>query len=180
MTKTIILYLYGMAASIALFASDSIETQLRVDLAKRYPDSKISFLSPIELQGHVDLNTVTLLSSQLMNQGTVKAQVVDAQGIQTILHTRVDVQMPAYIAKKRIYPGNALKNEDFAIAYVSLNDSFARENSSFIVPPKQQPLEGLEAKNSILEGSYILSTVLKKITAIKRGDPIQIKLSSDS
>ncbi len=83
----------------------------------------------------------------------------------------------AWVALKRIYPGEKLIPEFFKLQEVDVSQGWAKEVRTDLLP-KEINLSQLEARQSILEGQFALLSGVQKIPDIKRGERVQVRLIS--
>jgi flagella basal body P-ring formation protein FlgA len=85
--------------------------------------------------------------------------------------------VPAWIAKRRIQPGERLKSEDFSVQDVNVAYGMNREFRGVILPASAN-LNVLESKQTILEGQFALSSGVKRVPDVRRGDVVRLSVMS--
>jgi flagella basal body P-ring formation protein FlgA len=78
-------------------------------------------------------------------------------------------------AQRRVRPGEPLKEEDFVIRRVDLTAGNARDFRGLWLS-SQVSLKPYEAQQTLLEGQFVLSSAVKKIPDVRRGDSVRIHL----
>ena len=96
---------------------------------------------------------------------------------QTELRVPFSAAVTAWVAKRRIQPGEALAPELFRMEDVNVALGLARDLRGAIVPATTS-LGGLEARQTIIEGQFVVSTAVRKIPDIRRGDSVRLQIYS--
>lgn len=89
----------------------------------------------------------------------------------------VSVWALAKVSNKKIKPGEKLKNEFFSLKNIEISRLKMPESRRYILNVNQD-LENLEAVQTILEGDLLLSSSVKKIPDVRRGELVNVRLSS--
>ena len=85
--------------------------------------------------------------------------------------------VPVWIALKRVYPNEKLNKKDFRLQEINVSSGLAHEyRGNFL--SKDADLNQLEARQSILEGGFVLSSGVQKTPDIRRGEAVQIRMIS--
>jgi flagella basal body P-ring formation protein FlgA len=87
------------------------------------------------------------------------------------------VKAEAIVSKRRILPGAPLQKEDFVVQKVDVTTGFLAEVRGLFLN-KDEPVQGLEARNTLLEGQPVLVNAVQRIPALKRGEPVRLKVLS--
>lgn len=85
---------------------------------------------------------------------------------------------PAYVAVKRVKPGEKIAKDMFARREVNVAAGAARDIRGLILDP-QTPVESLEARQSVLEGQILLSSAVQRVPDVRRGDTVTVLLVSN-
>ena len=85
--------------------------------------------------------------------------------------------MSALAPIRRIIPGEALHAELFKLQEVNVAQGMAREYRGVFLPVASD-LERLEARQTLLEGQFTLSSGVQRIPDIKRGEMVRIQMRS--
>ena len=161
-----------------VFATESLEMQIRNEINQRYTNSKIEFIKPIELDHKIEFDSARLISLKEANAGNISIVFQDKQGVLTHAQTQIKVLIDAFIAKKRIFPTDALKSEDFSVSVINLMDEKYKDLKGLTLPTKGTLIDGMQSKLSILEGMPLLYTQVQKTPSVKRGDWVQLVIRS--
>jgi len=87
--------------------------------------------------------------------------------------------MPAFVAKRRVLPGERLVRDTFDQREIDVSQGMARESRGLLLD-RGVALETLEARQTILEGSYALSSAVQRVPDVKRGEAVQLRMRSGS
>jgi flagella basal body P-ring formation protein FlgA len=174
----------GLARADGPAAGDkapSLGDAIKAEIASSYPGAKIEIFGPIHwLKGPVpqENGKVTFIGengrgeAQIQVRGVVDDMMVTAEGMIGFTAT-----VPAYIAKKRITPGEKIDPKSFEKKDVDVSRGQGRELRGVIFP-QADSLTGLESRQTILEGQFLTSTAVQKTPDIKRGDIVNIRVIS--
>jgi flagella basal body P-ring formation protein FlgA len=171
----------GMAVAVEGVIPGAISSALKGELAKKYPGNRIELISefsvtrgelPTTISHVMYVGESTRGEAQFAVSGRIGEEEKVAEG-----SIRFAAFVPAWIAIHRIHPGQALTNDLFTTQDVNVASGMAAEYRGVILP-KTSDITGLEAKQSILEGQYVLSTSVQRIPDIRRGDAVRVKLIS--
>lgn len=172
----------GIALSVIGNAAEKseniIESTLRGELGKRFARAEITFLAgstfPVEHDG-VSLKQVRILSEA--GTGTVDYSVIYSDGSSALGQARFSAMVPTFVAMKRIRPGDKLARADFQIQSVNIAQGVAYQYRGVMFSANDS-VDGLQARQTILEGQYPLTSGIEKVPDIRRGDVVQVKILS--
>lgn len=85
---------------------------------------------------------------------------------------------PAYVAVKRVKPGEKITKDMFARREVNVAAGAARDVRGLILDP-QTGVESLEARQSVLEGQILLSSSVQRVPDVRRGDAVTVLVVSN-
>jgi flagella basal body P-ring formation protein FlgA len=85
--------------------------------------------------------------------------------------------VPTFVALKRIHPGEKLSRGEFQIQPINIAQGLAYQYRGVMLGSKEK-IEGLEARQTILEGQYPLTSGVERIPDIRRGDTVELKIVS--
>jgi flagella basal body P-ring formation protein FlgA len=87
--------------------------------------------------------------------------------------------VPARVATTRIMPGEAIQAAQFIEQEVDVAHGMNHDIRGLIVSPSLE-LNRLETRQTVLEGQPLLSSEIKRMPDVRRGDPVRIQLVSGS
>ncbi|MBY0469825.1 flagellar basal body P-ring formation chaperone FlgA [bacterium] len=159
-------------------AKQRVSQLISQEIQKKYPAAKIEMGAISEFPAGNPIH-VSLVEDS--GRGYVKCMVQLEQGEDEVIERLVSASftalMPAYIAKKRVLPGEKLDAENFKKDFVNVAHGMAREYRGVILSSEVK-LENLQATQTILEGNYPLSSGVQKIPDVKRGDLVRVRVLS--
>ncbi len=157
---------------------DKIESLLRRELGKKFANASIEFLPgssfPVWREG-LEPKHVRILSES--GTGTADYSVSYSDGSSSIGQARFSAMVPTLVATKRIRPGDKLSRGDFTLQPINVAQGLAYQYRGVMLGAKE-PVDGLQARQTILEGQYPLSSGVEKVPDIRRGDTVQVKILS--
>lgn len=173
---------FGLALSVIGNAAEKneniIENALRDELGKRFARAEITFLTgstfPVE-QEKLNFKQVRILSEA--GSGTVDYSAIYSDGSSAIGQARFSAMVPTFVALKRIRPGDKLARGDFQIQSVNVAQGLAYQYRG-VMFNANDTVDGLQARQTILEGQYPLTSGIEKVPDIRRGDVVQVKILS--
>jgi flagella basal body P-ring formation protein FlgA len=189
--KMILKFVIGFGIGIALstfgYASEKnevkkdeekVEAALRQELGKRYPGAAIDFLAgstfPIAGAGQ-GVSSIRILSDG--GTGTADYAVIFSDGTRSIAQARFSAWFPTYVSTKRIHPGEKLSKTEFRVQSVNVAEGLAYQYRGVMLNAKEA-IDGLQARQTILEGQYPLTSGVEKVPDIRRGDAIQLRIQA--
>ncbi len=161
----------------ALDLSGPIYGLLSSRLSQSYPGAHIGFVGQVRwVRGEAPSRVTQVQVLRETGNGDVhflaRGASGDAEGI-----IGFSADMKAWAPIRRIMPGEALHAELFKLQDVNTAQGMAREYRGVFLPVNSD-LETLEARQTLLEGQYTLSTGVQRIPDIKRGDMVRIQMRS--
>ncbi len=157
---------------------DPIENSVRTEIGRRYPNATIEFLAgstfPVEREGATP-KQVRILSEN--GGGTADYTVTYSDGSSALGQARFSAMVPTLVATRRIRPGERLSRDDFSLQPINVAQGLAYQYRGVMLGAKEA-VEGLQARQTILEGQYPLSSGVEKVPDIRRGDTVQVKILS--
>lgn len=161
-------------------AQDRFSDQLAQAVGKLYPGARIALGNQVHwTRGKLspDFSNVSALGES--SRGEIMFSVTGASG-------RRDGEgwvgfsawMPARVAIKRVHPGERLSEDSFSRQDVNVAVGSAHDLRGLIHDPLAA-LSGLEARQSVLEGSMLLSSSVQRTPDVRRGDAVRVRLISN-
>jgi flagella basal body P-ring formation protein FlgA len=170
----------GFALSTFGFAGEKVEMKvedaLKNELVKKFVGAKIDFLSGSTFPAGRDdlsLKQVRILSET--GTGTADYTALYTDGTSALGQVRFSAMIPTYVASKRVHPGERLSKGDFQVQSINIAQGLAYTYRGVMLGVGEK-LEGLQARQTILEGQYPLSSGVERIPDIRRGDPVELKI----
>ena len=188
MNKVLILFMsIGISLTGAAFSSeiprqdatDHVSVLLKAELAKSYPGARIEITGPFNwVRGSLmkDVENVAVLgdNSRGAAQFLVNGGGASAEGyVSFAAWTKVP------IAIRRVQPGERLTKEIFDVQDMNVATGSAHEFRGLILPASTD-FSSLEARQTILEGQYPVSSGVRRVPDVKRGDSVRIQLDTGS
>lgn len=157
--------------------ADLVEQELRA----KYPGTRIEVAQPVTLPGGVAAAKVqgVFLARDNQRGKAVFRFRVEEMGV--IRHVESEVSYTAWmmapVAKVRVRPGMRLSADQFQVREINISDGMNSQLYGLILPV-DTVFEQLEAMNTILEGQSPLSHAVRRVPDLKRGELVQVKISS--
>ena len=174
------------SAAVASIASTGprakIVQLLSKELEKKFPGARIEIGSNLYwTHGELSGNKVTQVILQGENakgeaQFTAWGEGEKGMG-SAAAAASFSAWVPAWVALHRVHPGERLIPENFISQEVNVATGMPRENRGVILS-KETSISGLEARQTILEGQYALSTGVQRVPDIRRGEPVRVRMLS--
>jgi flagella basal body P-ring formation protein FlgA len=169
-----------LAATQCLAGTDSLQEMISKGLRAKLaaPAARIEFSSPVRwINGEAPRSTEKLEVLTISSRGD--AQVIARSGESAIQGmVSFSAWVPARIATRRVMPGEALKSESFVTQEVNIAAGQSYEFRGVILPIATD-INTLESRQTILEGQLLLSSAVKKLPDVRRGDVVRIHLISN-
>ena len=152
----------------------SIEERLTAEIGKSYPGARIELVGPPMAQGDLPKSITGLKITGDNARGEAQFQVWNSE-TQMQVTVSFSAWAPAFVALRRIQPGEKLSSDLFVVQDVNLATGLAHEYRGVILGSATN-LSNLEARQTILEGQYPMSTGVQKVPDVKRGDAVRIRM----
>ncbi len=156
---------------------DSIEQVSSVvtsELAKLYPGARVELTGSIRwIRGNLPSQAKRVRI--LFETGKGEVQFIaneESEGVVSFA-----AWMIAWVAVRRVHPGEHLSRDSFVLQEVNVSSGMAHEYRGVILS-KDSDLSHLEARQTILEGQFALTTGVQKIPDVRRGEALRIKVIS--
>lgn len=173
---------FGFVMSFVAHAADtsqlSFQSELKKVIEKNYMGARIEFQSSITwAQGEAPTETSPIKILTDNQRGNVIFSVGSENP--TVGTVNYSAWVSAPIAKRRIQPGEKLNKDLFQIREVNVSQGLDREYRGIILDPATD-FSKLEARQTILEGQYPVTTGVQKMPDVRRGDVVQVKVHTGS
>ena len=158
----------------------TVESSVRRELAARYGGAKIEWTSAPTLNGEVPAPAPGQSRVQIESEpapGVVRFVVSGFGGARTTGSIGFRAYTPAWIALRRIMPGEALRADDLSRRMIDVSSGLAHENRTLLLPEEAR-LETLEARHTILEGSFITTAAVKRAPDVRKGESLKVRLQA--
>jgi flagella basal body P-ring formation protein FlgA len=157
-------------------SSDQLAAQIKQQLAHEYVGARVELTSGFAwTRGSMpsEIANVTLIGE---GGGEARFSVRGGTGYaEGAVRFAAFVQAP--IALRRVLPGERLNADMFQAQEINVAMGMAHEYRGVILPVGMD-VSSLEARQTILEGQYPLSTGVQKVPDVRRGDAVRIQLNS--
>lgn len=175
--KLTLAFVISAAVSSQARAEQTLESAVRSELAKKYPNARIELRAP-SLGENLEI-TKAVVGAKLVGEagGVADFAVTLTDGSATAGRMPFAALMPTFVSNRRIRPGERLSKKDFSVQSVNVADGIAREYRALMLAPDTN-LETFETRQTILEGQYPLTSGIQKVPDVRRGDTVQIRLIS--
>lgn len=171
----------GLTPAGVAAETDPVRTRISSELQKKYPGSRIKLNGDLNLvRGEIprQVRSATLMSER--SNGRVQLEVegtIDGRNVSALVEVDASAWVQAWVAKKRLHPGERLSPDLFEQQEVDVLTGLAHEMRGLILST-QEDIQKLETRQSILQGHYVLSTAVQRIPLVKKGDPVRVRLIS--
>jgi flagella basal body P-ring formation protein FlgA len=172
----------GIAApelAARLDTTDVLSSHLTNDLSRKHPGARIELTGSVRwVKGGLPqkITSVSVLSQ------TAKGEAFFVARGET-LNEYAEGWVPfaawvqAQVALRRVLPGERLGSDMFVAQDVNTSSGPAYEYRGVLLP-QEQKVSGLEARQTILEGQYLLSSAVQRVPDVRRGDAVKIHLTA--
>lgn len=163
--------------SFAEVSKESVLDNLKGQISKQYPGARIEINSEIKwTQGSAPSDFSAIQVTGDNQRGEIYFSVHNTEnGNVSNGAAAFSAFVPTFTALRRVLPGERLSPEMFSVQDVNIATGQAREYRGVLLP-KDTDLSRLEARLSILQGQFPLTTGVQKIPDVRRGESIRIKL----
>src|SRR4051812_37638610 len=147
----------------------SLEEAIRMEIAGAYPGATIELYGPIRwMRGSLPekASQIRFLGENGRGEAQIQVRaVVDEQDVATVAVSEAMVpfaaHVSAYVATRRIFPGEKIDSLAFTKKSVDVARGQARELRGVIFPAVEA-LTGLESRQTIIEGQFLTTTAIQK------------------
>ncbi len=159
-----------------------LEAKISVSLQSLYPGAKIECDGPCAgaiSKEEVAVEKLVIPSVQLESDSGeglayFKAtQMTEAGEVLVRFRVYFHAWSELPMAKRRIQPRELLVEEDFKMEKVDLARGLARQYRGLLLTDVHAA-DKIEAKNSLIQGQWVLKTMIQKIPAARKGDHLKI------
>ncbi len=162
-----------------LLAEASLKVRLKKEISRLYPNTDIEFHGGIQwVKGNGERGTGSLEIVRDDLHGTVYFSNADSN---TLAYSegslRFSAWMTVWIPTRRILPLEPLMPSLFNKQNIDVSTGQAREMKGLLVSDHFD-ITGTEATQTIIEGQPLISSAIRKIPDIRKGDAIRIELKS--
>lgn len=167
----------GSLQSAQVLAADPLIAQIERQLALKYPGARVEVLGAVQwLRGGRLPRWSTLSLQGESPRAQLQFEIRGEEGA-SLGQVGFAVWMPAYQALRRVMPGEKLSADQFVVQQINLAQGPASELKNSLLSSESM-LEGLEARQTIIEGSSLTSYAVQRSPDIKRGEAVQILIRS--
>lgn len=169
----------GWAAG-ELESKDALRSRTIEAIASRFPGAKIEILPGSQLPScpsTCSLKNATLIQESGTGIAELRYQFSAEPTAMEFGKVQFSATVQTWIAKRRIRPGEKLSSDDFEMGNVDVSKGLAYQYRGLMLK-NDTNIEGLQARLTILEGQYPLSNGVEKSPNVRKGDQVQVKLTS--
>lgn len=177
-------FLLGVATALgAGLAHASVYDSIRQKLEARYPEASIELSHQVKwIRGaFAESDLLEDLPVTLLGESAQGGVAFEVWSKDKVLRAEGSLQFSAWLegrkAVRRIQVGEHLSDDLFRVARVDIAQGAAYEIKHSLAAAVQS-VEGLEAKQSIAEGGWLLTHAADRIPDVRKGDRIPIRLLS--
>jgi flagella basal body P-ring formation protein FlgA len=168
----------AMDRDVSTDLGSGIVSSLKRELSKKYPVAKIDVLNNVKwTRGSAPATVQSLRILTETARGEIQFAAYGEGGASAEGWATYTAWYPARIALRRIHPGESLTMDAFITQEINIASGPAFEYRGVILPPETE-LQGLEARQTILEGQFLLSTAVRRVPDVRRGDVVRIQIKS--
>ena len=163
------------------------EELLKKEISRAYASSKVELLGPIQWVRPLTpgLNPALYTVINLVGddeKGSIHfifSSETGSSHSQPALEgwVRFSAKVPARVAQRRIFPGEKLSPSVFEIKDIEVSQGPGRQYRGVILSPETE-ISSFESIQTVLEGQFLLSSAVRKIPSVRRGDTVRILLVS--
>ena len=152
---------------------DTIQKQIGI----HYPRAHIELLgAPKVVQGEMPKAIDRVIWLADSGHGVASIQVMGG-GQSAQVEIPFQAQMQAWVANKRVMPGERLTADSVRLQVVNVAEGVNREYRGVMLGQDSQ-IETMETRQTILEGGLVLASGVRRVPDVKRGEPVVVKLLS--
>ncbi len=170
--------IFFLSSGFSHARSSSVEDFAREDLIRRFQVSKVEFSGPARWTRGAPIADV--LSAQFVGEpmpGEATYQVRGAEGFTSEWTISFRALQSAYVAARRIRPGERLSQDVAQIREINVAQGLARELRNLALK-SDTSIEQLESRQTFLEGQLITLQGVIRVPDVRRGDSVQLRLLS--
>jgi len=179
-----VLFLWALSALAAFAApvsggenADKLLAQVERQLAIRYPQARVEITGSVKwLRGEMPTQWSAISLQGETPRAEAQFEVQSPSG-NSLGQVSFAAWVPARLAMRRVLPNEKLSSDQFAVQQVNIAQGQAGELKNALLST-QIEVEGLEAKQTIMEGSLLTNYSVQRTPDVKRGDSLQIKIQS--
>lgn len=159
-------------------AVDLLRSELKRLLSERFSQARVELTGSIRwIRGGMPAQSGTLSLQGESPRGESQFEVRDAQGGSSIGVVPFAAWTTARVALRRIAAGEKLSSDQFLVQEVNIATGQAGEARNTLVT-EEADVEGLESRQTILEGSLLTSHQVQRTPDVRRGDTVQVRVVS--
>jgi flagella basal body P-ring formation protein FlgA len=174
-----------LGIGVGLVHADELPLQrsIEAEISAAYPGAAIELHGELQcLRGVLptSMSSVKYLGENGRGEAQLQIRgVTDAGDVATIAVCEgmvpFSAMMPALVAIRRVSPGEKIDPANFMRKSVDVARGQAREMRGLIYP-ESDPLEGVEARQTILEGQFLTSPAIQRMPDVRKGDAVSIRI----
>ena len=169
-------------ANAATVSSSYLVDGVRAELKKKFPIFQVQLHGDIAWEaGNMPrsrIEKVTVLHEKRPGEMAIQVLSVDPRGGATATSVgsiQYTLLAKAWIPRQRAAPGSVLSPDNFSIQTVDVTRGLIAEVRGLILSP-EEPVAGLEARNTLLEGSPVLTSAVQRVPNLRKGEMVRLKV----
>ncbi|MBN21901.1 MAG: flagella basal body P-ring formation protein FlgA [Bdellovibrionaceae bacterium] len=168
----IISFLIGAGSVFAkeFDSQEILKKELISVLSQKYRSAEIKLTSDVKSEKSLPLKGEVILMKDQSGIASFRVGI-------DLVYVAYQATIDAWVANRRIHPKEILKENDFRREKINVAHGLNSKFKDLIVRTSRS-IEGLEAKQSILSGNYVLLNGIQKKSDISRGEKIKVILRS--
>ncbi len=169
-----------LAANAFAVASDSLAQMIKGELQAKIPSAKIELTGPARwvsgAPGAQEVSAVRVLGTSSKGEAQLAVRLADGSRAEGFVP--FSAWIPARVAVKRIMPGETLAQEMFVTQDVNVASGQAYDLRGVILSHASE-VSGLEARQTVLEGTFLTTSAVRKVPDVRKGDAVRIRIQTD-
>lgn len=156
----------------------AVRSEVSRVLGQAYPGSRIEIPQGgiVCPQGAISAPLQRVALSADSGQGLARLQI-EGGNVRQECEARFSAHAQAWLAQRRVQPGQKLQPSDFQLSEVEVSRGLIRDQRGLLLSAQVRP-DGLEARQTLLEGQPLLSNTVQRVPDVKRGEVLQLKVVS--
>jgi flagella basal body P-ring formation protein FlgA len=161
---------------------DAAESLVRQALEKKLAGARIEIIGQVRWsrgQAPERLDSVSLLSENSRGEAIFIAKGRTGDTLRSAEGAiGYAAWVPARVAKRRVLPHETLTDDAFARQELNIASGMGFEYRGVVLPAETE-ITRLEARQTIVEGQFLVSSAVQRVPDIRRGDAIRVQLISN-
>jgi flagella basal body P-ring formation protein FlgA len=169
-----------LAANAFAVANDPLAQMIKGELQAKIPSAKIELTGPARwvsgTPGAQEISAVRVLGTSSKGEAQIAIRLADGSRAEGFVP--FSAWVPARVAVKRILPGETLAQEMFVTQDVNVASGQAYDLRGVILSHSSE-VAGLEARQTVLEGTFLTTSAVRKVPDVRKGDAVRIRIQTE-